>query len=561
LQRFGKFQLLELIGSGGMAEVFLAKPSDAVLSKLVALKRILPEFTDDSLFREHFQREGKIALSLRHQGIVSVHEMGIIEQQCYISMEYFPGKTLADIINQMHKLNVKTDQFDVAFIIMRVAEALNYIHHFKDYGSQREILHRDISPHNIMVGFDGAVKLIDFGIAKDTSLEFSKTKSLKGKFAYMSPEQIRHEQLTKQTDIFSLGIVLWELLTQKKLFAGKTIEEVTKKVEKCEVPSLAKIVPHVSSLLGNICKKALEEKSQNRYPNAAEMADNIQSFLKFYKKENPQAHLAEVVQVLFPEDFRSLQTRLRRYEEEAQEVEVVLNHEQTYSDVKKVSRIRNFSQKFKRKTLWQLIQSKAHFASLAAVLIAASLIIHRFIEKAAHKQTPSSATAASTQPPPPVAAPTPPPPAVTPSPAPVAVKPTPMPVAAPAPLPVAKPAPMPATQPKPIAQTPKKYEYKARPVVKPVVKRPPPPVKRKVAATPPSLGYAYITVLSEPNSRILVNGKFVGQDVTPEIKVPAGKNIKVETISKTTGITKSKTFTFKPSSRHVIEMFEPAPAQ
>lgn len=556
MHRFGKFQLLELIGRGGMAEVFLAKPSDAVLSKLVALKRILPEFTDDTMFREHFQREGKIALSLRHPGIVSVHEMGIIEQQCYISMEYFPGKTLSDIINQMHKVKAKTDQYDVAFIVMRVAEALNYIHHFKDYGLQREILHRDISPHNIMIGFDGAVKLIDFGIAKDTSLEFSKTKSLKGKFAYMSPEQVRHQPLTKQTDIFSLGIVLWELLTQKKLFSGKTIEEITKKIEKCQIPSPTEIVPHISPLLSNICKKALEEKSERRYPNAAELADNMQSFLKFSKKENTQTHLAEIVQILFPEDYRALQTRLRKHEEEEQEVEVALDYE-TDGNSKKQIRFTGFSKKFKKKTLWQLLQAKAHIASITTVVIAAALIGNRIMQNNSNKKSQTLPSVVSV-PPPPVAAYVPPPPPVTQTPA-VAkpTPPTPMPVAQPAPMPptypVTRPAPLPVKPRTPVSRPVKKYEVKAKPVVK--------PLKRKVAAIPPPLGFAYITILSEPNSRILVNGKFVGQDVTQEIKVPAGKAIQVQTVSKTTGITKSKTFTFKPSSRHVIEMFEPTPAQ
>jgi eukaryotic-like serine/threonine-protein kinase len=168
LERFGKFEFLEKIGEGGMAEVFLAKPSDASFSKLVAVKRLLPQLKDDYSFLEMFRREGSIAMRFRHPSIIAVYEMGAIDGQPYISMEYFPGKPVARVMNRLRDSGQALALLDKITIIKRIAEALHYIHEFSDYGeNDAQIIHRDISPHNIMIGFNGVSKLIDFGIAHD----------------------------------------------------------------------------------------------------------------------------------------------------------------------------------------------------------------------------------------------------------------------------------------------------------------------------------------------------------------------------------------------------------
>jgi len=537
LERFGKFQLLELIGRGGMAEVYLAKPTDVVFSKLIALKRIRPEYTDDPSFQNMFQQEGKIALSLRHHGVIAVHEMGVIQKQCYMSMEYFPGKTLSNIITQVSLSKSPNDMIMVAFIIMRVAEALNYIHDFRDYGGLREIIHRDISPHNIMVGFDGAIKLIDFGIAKDTSLDISKTKSIKGKIAYMSPEQVRGNPLTKRTDIFSLGVVFWEMLMLKKLFAGSTIGELTKKVEDCYIPTIDEVPNYIPRSLYKICQKALSENPQARFHTAGEMSVEIQKFLKNLGVEDHQKHLSEFVRNLFPDEFTNVKKLLRKYEDKS---ESSLDMSQDYPEqaVTKPAidlnlNLNPFVKTSVFKTKVDYLRNNSHKATITAIAVAGILIGHIIISTLTSKMSSPDEVSVSAPMPTVVtktAVPTPP-----------ALAPVPQ-------LAPSVPQPVPIVSLTPSSAKPPLFEDKSK--FKPRI------TKRKPASpiTPP--GFAYIMVLAEPNTQILVNGKYVGKEMTNEIKVPANHNITIQTISKANGATKSKTLNFKPSSRNVVEMFD-----
>ena len=325
MQTFGKFQLLERIGTGGMAEIFLAKPLDASMSKLVAVKRILPHLMDDPTFHEMFRRECAIVLRFRHHSIIAVHEMGTIEGQHYMSMEYFPGKTLGTLMVSLRKHEKNLDTDLKVQIIKNIAEALQYIHDFSDYGRPTEIIHRDISPHNIMIGFDGATKLIDFGIAKITDRDHTQTKAIKGKVPYMSPEQVRSEKLTKQTDIFSLGVVFWELLAGRKLFTGQTIAELTTKVEECIVPPISIEAPNIPAEIGRICTKALSRETKFRYSSATEMIADIDEYLRSQNAENPQRKLATIVQELFTEELEVLKRQLHSYEFAFEEKTHVVN--------------------------------------------------------------------------------------------------------------------------------------------------------------------------------------------------------------------------------------------
>jgi serine/threonine protein kinase len=315
LEKFGKFQLLERIGAGGMAEIFLARPSDAELSKLVAVKRILPEQRGNTQFQDMFRREGEIALRFRHPSIVTVYEVGSVKDVNYISMEFFPGKTLAQIIIRLRENNNALEVSDKIYIIKCIAEALNYIHEFTDHGEATEIIHRDISPQNILVGFDGETKLIDFGVAKVNNVEEGTTsKDLKGKIAYMSPEQVRGGELTKQTDIFSLGIVLWEVLAGRKLFPGKSAAEVTARVEACQIPSLIEHAPEVPVDLRLVCQEALARDVKDRYQSAGKFAADLDDVLRTYPRERNQKSIAKVLNELFPEDVKHLKAQLKKYE-------------------------------------------------------------------------------------------------------------------------------------------------------------------------------------------------------------------------------------------------------
>jgi serine/threonine protein kinase len=331
LERFGKFQLFERIGEGGMAEVYLAQPLDASLSKLVAVKRILPNFQGDPAFEEMFRTEGKIAMQFRHSAIIAVHEMGVIHGCHYMSMEYFPGKPLATIINLLSTSPVKLSIPEKVAIIRSIAEALQYVHNFTDHGDRTEFIHRDISPHNIMVGFDGAAKLIDFGIAKDASNETTQSKYIKGKIAYMSPEQVNSESLNKQTDIFSLGIVLWELLAERKLFVGRTVQEISEKVREFRVPPLSRYQPDMSEMLNSICQKALSRDLSTRYSSAGAMVHDLNAYLRSGVEEVQQRYIAEIMRNLFHEDFQILRDMLNRYEGKSESASTPITSPLRYS--------------------------------------------------------------------------------------------------------------------------------------------------------------------------------------------------------------------------------------
>ena len=314
MTKFGKFRLLERIGAGGMAEVFLAKPTDASLSKLLAVKRILPAHASDAKFLEMFKREGAIAMQLRHMAIIAVHEMGSIDGQYYLSMEYFPGQPLSVLIRKLREAKVELDPAIKALIVKNVAEALHYVHEFRDFGDVSEIIHRDVNPGNIMIGYDGVTKLIDFGIAKDLNKELTKIDSLKGKYPYMSPEQVAGEKLNRQTDIFSLGAVLWEILVGRKLFPGNSVSEVMKQVADCKIPSDVELDVVIPNKLDTICRLALAKNPSERYRNAGEMAEDLADFLQRADTHVLQRKLAEVVQEVFPEDFQRVRGLLKKYD-------------------------------------------------------------------------------------------------------------------------------------------------------------------------------------------------------------------------------------------------------
>ncbi|RYZ78767.1 MAG: serine/threonine protein kinase, partial [Proteobacteria bacterium] len=220
LEQFGKYLLLEKLASGGMAEVYLAKSVGAVgVNKFVAVKRILPQYSQSREYIDMFKEEAKIAVNLNHGNVVSIYDFGVEHEQFYLVMEYVEGRNLRQIINEMKKSNVQFSTDQIVFIMKEVAAGLDHAHRCIDGSTGRplNITHRDMSPQNIMVSFEGETKIIDFGIAKaETQVEATKAGTLKGKFGYMSPEQADGMPIDLRTDIFSLGIVLWELLANDR---------------------------------------------------------------------------------------------------------------------------------------------------------------------------------------------------------------------------------------------------------------------------------------------------------------------------------------------------------
>lgn len=292
-ERFGKYVLLEKLASGGMAEVYLAKNSGANgVSKFVAIKRILPQYSDNEEFIEMFKEEAKIAVNLNHSNVVHIHEFGIERNQFYLVMEYVEGRNLRQILNELKK---KANHFQIdqiVYIIKEVAAGLDHAHRCLDgtTGKPLNITHRDMSPQNVMVSFEGEIKIIDFGIAKaETQLEATKAGTLKGKFGYMSPEQADGQNIDLRTDVFSLGIVLWELLAKDRLFSGSSEAAILRKIRESSIPSLRKIDPSIHPELDKIVSKALAKDKNLRYQTSAALHRDLNRFLNtHYPEFSPQ---------------------------------------------------------------------------------------------------------------------------------------------------------------------------------------------------------------------------------------------------------------------------------
>lgn len=280
---FGKFVLLEKLATGGMAEVYLAKAMGAEnVWKFVAIKRILPQFSQNAEFIDMFKEEAKIAINLAHGNIVPIYEFGEEKGQFFLVMEFVEGRNLRQIINRIQNTGQKLSIEHCTYIINEVARGLDAAHRCVDgtTGRPLNITHRDISPQNAMINFEGEVKVCDFGIAKaESKIENTQAGTLKGKFGYMSPEQAEGQEIDCRTDIFSLGIVLWELLAQERLFLSNNELNTLRKIRDCQIPSLRKIDPNIPTELERICNKALTKDRNLRYQSAAEFHRDLNRFM------------------------------------------------------------------------------------------------------------------------------------------------------------------------------------------------------------------------------------------------------------------------------------------
>jgi eukaryotic-like serine/threonine-protein kinase len=283
VEQFGKYLLLEKVAAGGMAEVYLAKSTGVTgLNKFFAIKRILPQFSSNEEFVEMFKEEANVAINLNHSNVVSIFDFGIEKGQFYLVMDYVEGRNLRQIINELKKANKSFSIDQALFMVKEAAAGLDHAHRCTDSKSGRplNITHRDMSPQNIMVSFEGEVKVIDFGIAKaETEQEETKAGTLKGKFGYMSPEQAEGMPIDPRTDVFALGIVLWELLANDRLFTGSNEAAILRKVRDCQVPSIRKVNPTVPPELERIVMKALAKDRNVRYQTAANFHRDLNRFL------------------------------------------------------------------------------------------------------------------------------------------------------------------------------------------------------------------------------------------------------------------------------------------
>lgn len=283
LENFGKYVLLERLAAGGMAEVYLAKSLGASgISKFIAVKRILPQYSENPEFVEMFKEEAKIAVNLNHGNVVSIFDFGIERNQFFLVMEYVEGQNLRQVLNHLKKDNKHFSIDQIVYMVKEVSAGLDHAHRCLDgtTGKPLNITHRDMSPQNIMVSFEGEVKIVDFGIAKaESQMEHTRAGTIKGKFGYMSPEQADGQPVDLRTDIFSLGIVLWELLANDRLFTSNSEAGTLRKIRECQIPSLRKLNPAIPPELERICNKALAKDKSLRYQTASAFHRDLNRFI------------------------------------------------------------------------------------------------------------------------------------------------------------------------------------------------------------------------------------------------------------------------------------------
>ncbi len=292
---FGKYLLLEKIKTGGMAEIWLAKEKGIEnFERLVVIKKVLPGLSEDKEFIEMFLDEGRIAAQLNHPNIVQIYELDKIDDSYYIAMEYIEGVDLQELIKKL----VKSGSVPILYmckIISNAAKGLHFAHTSKDiYGNPLNIVHRDISPQNILISYDGIVKIVDFGIAKATT-QSNKTKTgmLKGKLSYMSPEQISGVELDKRSDVFALGIVLYELTVGRRLFKGKSEVNIIRMIADMPVIPPHSLNNNFPKELSDIIMKALEKDINKRYQSAHELEVDLEKFIANQNVKNIDIDLSK----------------------------------------------------------------------------------------------------------------------------------------------------------------------------------------------------------------------------------------------------------------------------
>jgi serine/threonine protein kinase len=275
--QFGKFSLVARLATGGMAEIFLARLVGAAgFEKLVCVKRILPHLARDRQFVAMFLDEARIAARISHPNVCQVYELGEIDGSYYIAMEYLEGVPLA-CFRRHDYYGPEPDPRLVAGIAIQACEGLHHAHKLKrSDGSTLEVVHRDVSPQNLFVTADGIVKVLDFGIAKiqDATVRTS-TGAIKGTYAYMAPEQLRGEKVDRRTDVFALGIVMWETLTRRYLFKRETEFLTFQAITTEPIPDVCAIRPDVPASLSSVIMTALARNRDERFPSARMLGEAV----------------------------------------------------------------------------------------------------------------------------------------------------------------------------------------------------------------------------------------------------------------------------------------------
>jgi serine/threonine-protein kinase len=285
-----------------MAEIFLAQSHGPEgFEKQVVIKRIRSALADDPSFVQMFIAEARVASKLNHANVVHIFDFDRHEDSYYLAMEYVRGKSLAELHRRARNANRPFPPVLAAQISLEVARGLAYAHRLTDHGQSIGLVHRDVTPHNVLVSFEGAVKLTDFGIAK-ASNRASTAGMLKGKFAYMAPEQARGDPVDARTDLFALGITLWELLTGARLFDGDSDVAVLRAVQEREILSPSRVTPAVEPALAEVVMTALQRDPGRRFQNAGELERKLLTYVIGATRTPEDTDVGLFIRSLFPDE-------------------------------------------------------------------------------------------------------------------------------------------------------------------------------------------------------------------------------------------------------------------
>lgn len=326
-ETFGSYLFLKRLAAGGMAEVFLARPaSQGGNGRVQVVKRILPHVANNPVFLKMFQTEIQVIMGFNNPHTVQLHDSGDVNGQPFIAMEYIEGKNLKEL---MSKVLEQKQHLPVPMVLSLIAQAsagLSYAHTFvnKVTGNTVNAIHRDISPHNLILSYEGNLKVIDFGIAKAASSMNEQTRvgTIKGKTAYMSPEQVNGQTLDARSDIFALGIVAWELLTLKRPFTkdGDSEINILARIDNCDqfVVPPSQFNPEIPKEVDEIILKALRKNPDERYASAAELQIALRQAMQKLSPNYTYADTGKIIHSLFADEIAAERKDLQLLNMQAQ---------------------------------------------------------------------------------------------------------------------------------------------------------------------------------------------------------------------------------------------------
>jgi serine/threonine protein kinase len=312
--RLGKYQLLRRLATGGMAELYLARAAGvAGFEKLLVLKRILPQHAESEEFIRMFLTEARLAATLHHPNIVQVYDIGEEAGAYFFTMEWVQGQDLRRLVRAARRSERPIPLEHILHVIGGVAAGLHHAHEQADLdGTPMGIVHRDVSPSNVLVTYDGTVKIVDFGIAKAAAFQSNTIAgTLKGKIPYMSPEQCRGENVDRRSDIFSIGTLLWELTTGARLFAGENEIAIINRVAKADVPLPSSVRPDYPRGLETVVMRALASDPNVRYQNAVDLQIDLEDFAREARLPVSSARVGKFMRELFADEIQQTAAQLQ----------------------------------------------------------------------------------------------------------------------------------------------------------------------------------------------------------------------------------------------------------